>query len=80
MTDTYPHESPILMGMLMVVIGIFIIVWRLYNPWIPDCPSTALNGIYTLCDEMDYIPILGCFFGIVGISLILTDLMPGDEE
>lgn len=70
----YPHESPILMGMLLATIGILVILWRVQNPWIPPYSEVSF------ADDMDYIPIIGCVFCVTGISLIITDLMPGGGE
>jgi len=75
----YPHESPILMGMLFVIIGILVILWRIQNPWVPSCPDTTLNGMFILCDDMDFVPILGCFFGVIGMSCLIPEFMEIEE-
>ena len=81
----YPHESPILVGMLMVVIGLMICIWRIQNPWIPDCPidpayvQLTTTKVMLICDDMDFIPILACGLAIMGISFIFTDIM-GEPE
>ena len=71
----YPHENPILVGMLMVVIGLLILVWRIQNPWIPDCPDT----LSIMCEDMDFVPIIATALGVMGVSFIMMDLMENPE-
>jgi hypothetical protein len=72
MTDFYPHESPLVMGMVFAILGIFGFFYRFHHPWVSSCP---IYPDQMICDDMDYFVIIACVAGVFGLSLMVTALM-----
>jgi len=83
MSTSYPHESPLIVGTLMIIVGIAIVIWRIQNPWVPQCPDMIINGMHVMCDDMDIIPILAAAVGLMGTTFVFSDILndlPGRTE